>query len=211
MSAPLRRAEAGPWLQLLAVLGGTVAVAGYDIRLASAALVGFVAVWPPAVAWRPVATLAVLRAYVPFALLWFLLVAGYLRGMHAIGHAVQPQPMLQELAADGLAAPGAWRTLLGIVVLAPLAEEILFRGYLFTALVTTLPKWFAHTATAVLFGLAHGLDYAPPITVLALLFGWLRARHAALLPSVLAHAVHNGLTVLLVVLWPGILEAVYPK
>lgn len=211
MSAPPRRAEAAPWLQLLAVFGCTVALAGIDVRYALLALVGFVAVWPPAVPWRPAAALAVLRAYVPFAVLWFLFVAGYLRAMHALGHAIDPQPMLSELARHGVAAPGAVPMMLGIVVLTPLAEEVLFRGYLFTALVTTLPKWCAHAATAVLFGLAHGLDYAPPIAVLALLFGWLRARHAALLPSVLAHAVHNALTVLLVVLWPGILEALYPR
>jgi uncharacterized protein len=206
-----RRAEAGPWYQLLAVFGCTFALAGYDLRLALAALVGFVAAWPPAVRWRPVAPWSVLRAYVPFAVLWFLAVAGYLRAMHAFGHPVAPQPMLRELAAHGLSAPGAWLTLLGIVVVAPLAEEVLFRGYLFTALITTLPRWLAHTATALLFGIAHGPDYALPIAVLALLFGWLRERHRALWPSVLAHALHNGLTVLLVVTWPDILDTLYPQ
>ncbi|MBL8729209.1 MAG: CPBP family intramembrane metalloprotease [Planctomycetes bacterium] len=210
MTAP-RRAQAGPWLQLLAVVACTFALAGYDLRLAAVALVGFVAVWPPAVAWRPVAALAVLRVYLPFALLWFVAVTGYLQALRAIGHAVAPQPMLQELAAHGFAAPEVWPTILGIVVVGPLAEEVLFRGYLFTALVTTLPAWVAHGATAVLFGLAHGLDYALPIAVLALLFGWLRARHRALWPPVLAHMVHNGLTVSVVLLWPEILDALYPR
>jgi membrane protease YdiL (CAAX protease family) len=209
MSGP-RRVPAGPWLQLLAVFGCTLVLAGQDVRLAAAALVGFVAIWPPAVAWRPVAALAVLRVYLPFALVWFGLVAGYLRLMHALGHPVAAQPMLSELAAHGLAAPGAWLVVLGIVVVGPLAEEILFRGYLFTALAATLPAWVAHLVTAVLFGLAHGFDYALPIAVLALLFGWLRARHRALWPCVLAHMVHNGLTVVLVLCWPGILDAMYP-
>lgn len=209
MSAP-RRAEAGPWLQLLCLLGCTFALAGFDPRWSAAALLGFVVVWPPAVAWRPVAALAVLRVYVPFAAVWFVAVAGYLHTMHALGHTVAPQPMLTELAANGLDGPGAWLVLFGIVVVAPLAEEVLFRGYVFTALHTTLPAWVAHTVTAVLFGLAHGLDYAMPIAVLALLFGWLRARHRALWPAVLAHMVHNGVTVLLVLLWPRILDALYP-
>ena len=100
---------------------------------------------------------------------------------------------------------------LAVVLLAPFFEELLFRGYLFTALLTVLPMWAVQLVTATAFGLVHGLDYALPIAVLALLFGWLRARYQALLPSMFAHAVHNGITVVVTLSWPQHLDLLYPR
>jgi hypothetical protein len=210
MSPPRRARLAEPLLQLLAA-AALLVLASFDQEWAVLGLVGLVAVWPPRVAWRPVAAAAVLRSYLLFAVPWFLAVVGYLRALHALGHPVPPQPMLSELATHGIAAPGAWLLVAGIVVVAPLAEEVLFRGYLFTGLRTVLSERATEVATAALFGLAHGPAYALPIAALALLFGRLRLRHGALLPSVLAHAVHNGITVLLALLWPGLFDLMYPR
>ncbi len=101
--------------------------------------------------------------------------------------------------------------MLTIVVLAPVFEEIVFRGYVFGALRTLMPPVATQLLTAVLFGLAHGWQYAFPIGVLALLFGWLRARYDALLPAIVAHAVHNGLTVGVTLAWPETLTWMYPS
>lgn len=201
---------ASPLRDLAAAAGvadpGMVAFGGCGLLLVALTLV-----LPPDVPWRPLRPLPVLRAYVPFALGWVLLVVLYLRVAHWLGLAVQVQPQLLQLAEHGTAAPGFWLLVAGIVVVAPLAEEVLFRGYLLGTLLQAVPRWPAQLLTAAAFGLVHGLAYALPIAILGLLFGWLRVRYNALWPSVLAHAVHNGLTVTLALLWPAHLDLLYPR
>ena len=98
-----------------------------------------------------------------------------------------------------------------IVVLAPICEEIVFRGYLFRALGTTMPMWATQLVTATLFGLVHGVGHALPIGVLSLLFGYLRQRYGSIWPSMLAHIVHNGITLVLFCSWPGLLDLFYNR
>ena len=40
-------------------------------------------------------------------------------------------------------------------------------------------------------------------------FGWLRERYDSLAPAFVAHALHNGLILSLVMTWPQLLDAVY--
>jgi membrane protease YdiL (CAAX protease family) len=204
---------APPLLQLAVV--ATVAAAAYlgwvPMQAGLGALTVLAVLWPPRVPWGAPAVGAVLRRYLPFAVAWLAFLVVYLQAMHAFGHPVPVQPNLREFAAHGTAAPGFALWCLLIVVVAPLAEETLFRGYLWTGFASAAPRWFAHVATAALFGLVHGWDYALPIAVLGAFFGWLRASKGALLPCVVAHATHNALTVLITVLWPGHLELLYPQ
>ena len=166
-------------------------------------------VWPPMVPLLPVRAGAVLRAYLPWVAVWLLFALAYLRAMAALGSPVEPQSSLRELVGNGVAAAGFWPSVVVVVVLAPVLEEFVFRGYLFTALRQVAPRALAHLVTAALFGLAHGLGHALPIAFLSLLFGHLRERHGALLPAMLAHALHNGLTVAVFVCWPELLDLFY--
>ena len=211
MSARPAVADLAPALQLLAALGCVLVISLGQMLIGLVLLAMLVIAWPPAVPWRPVAARFVLLVYVPFAVVWLAGVALYLKVAHELGHTVPVQERLEQIARQGTSTPHLLWLCLGIVFVAPLAEEVLFRGYLFTALLRVLPSWATQLATAVLFGLVHGLPYALPIAGLALLFGWLRARHAALLPCVLAHTVHNGLTVAITLSWPQHLELLYPK
>lgn len=198
-------------VQSLVVLAIVAVLFWVDQQVGLLGLLVMVVVWPPAVRWRPLPVLRVLRAYAPFAAVWLGLTIGYLQVMHGVGWSVLPQPALERLAESGLATPGFALSVLGIVVLAPVFEEVVFRGYLFCALATVLPPVATQLLTAALFGLVHGLDYALPIGTLALLFGWLRTRYQSLLPSIFAHAVHNGLTVAITIAWPASLELIYPR
>lgn len=174
--------------------------------LASVALVALLA-WrlPTAMPLRPVRALAALRSYGTWVVPWIGLLVGYLWLVP-----VQAQPPLDYLAAAEFARPGFWAVVVAITVGAPLAEEIVFRGYLQGALQRPLGNGGAIAASAVVFGLAHGASYAFPIGVLGLLFGWL-AVHRGLGAAMLAHALHNGLTVAVTVLWPESLDLIYRR
>jgi hypothetical protein len=156
--------------------------------------------------WRPV-----LAGYGPFALGWVALTVGYLALMRSLGQPVEAQTALRYLAAGEFDRPGYWLVALGVVVAAPLAEEIVFRGYLQGALHRVLSPRAAILLVAALFGLAHGLQYALPTGLLGAWFGWLAWRRGSLLPAIAGHVLHNGLMVALVALWPRCLELLYPR
>jgi membrane protease YdiL (CAAX protease family) len=78
--------------------------------------------------------------------------------------------------------------------LAPLAEEVAFRGYLLSALRTHLRPGAAIAASSVLFAAMH-LDPVrfPAVLFLGIFLGWLAWRSGSLWPAVAAHAANNGL------------------
>jgi hypothetical protein len=82
-------------------------------------------------------------------------------------------------------------------VLAPLFEEVLFRG---TLLPVVAQRWGGPVGvlvSAAVFALAHlSLSEGIPLFVLGIGLGWLRWRSGRLAPSVLMHALWNGLTLL---------------
>jgi membrane protease YdiL (CAAX protease family) len=83
------------------------------------------------------------------------------------------------------------------IVLAPLFEETLFRGVLLPVLGQRLGGGWAVLLSAALFAAAHlSIGEFVPLLVLALGLGWLRWQSGRLLPSVLMHALWNGLTFL---------------
>ena len=134
-----------------------------------------------------------------------------LTAVRACGGVVPPQDFLGYLARADVARPGFWLVVIGVTVAAPVAEEIAFRGYLQGAMLCLLPRWPAIAVVAVVFGLVHTLPYALPISLLGGLFGWLATRHGSLLPAILAHALHNTLTVVVTVVWPETLDLLYPR
>lgn len=86
-----------------------------------------------------------------------------------------------------------------VTFVGPLIEELAYRGLGFS-LLAPYGVWVAITATALLFGLSHGLLVALPIlTAFGAVLGWLRARMDSIYPSVVLHAAFNGVTLLLAV------------
>lgn len=86
-------------------------------------------------------------------------------------------------------------TILATVVLAPITEEVIFRGLIFSRLERAMPGWLAAVLSALAFGLCHGqpvwMAYA---FVLGLVFAFLRLRTGSILPSMLAHFIFNGIS-----------------
>ena len=83
--------------------------------------------------------------------------------------------------------------------LAPLAEELAFRGLLYGWIEGRWGVRPAFTVSAIAFAAAHfdpTFAYMVAVLPLALLFSWLRWRTNSLLPSLVAHIVNNTFAVL---------------
>src|SRR5204863_6927257 len=142
------------------------------------------AAWrPPGLPRRPLrAGFAAVR-YVPFVIVWTGVLLGYLALARQVGLAVPPQPALEYLAGRPLHRPGFWIVVAGVTVGAPVAEEIVFRGYLQPALMCMFRPWLAVALTAAAFGAVHTLPYALPVGLLGAFFGMLAARSGSLGPA----------------------------
>lgn len=88
---------------------------------------------------------------------------------------------------------GAFVAFFAVVTLvAPVAEELTYRGLGFT-LLAPYGTAAAVLGTGVLFALAHGLVAGLPVlTVFGVAVAWLRARTGSVYPGMLLHAVFNG-------------------
>lgn len=105
----------------------------------------------------------------------------------------------QEL---GFSAPTQFEAVLvfmALVVLAPLAEELLFRGFMFTGLRKRLPFWAAAIIVSLVFGLAHlQLNVAIDVFLLSLFLCYLREKTNSLWPAISLHALKNGVAYLFI-------------
>jgi membrane protease YdiL (CAAX protease family) len=103
----------------------------------------------------------------------------------------------RELTGKGTGVGGALVLLVLLAVIAPLVEELLFRGLLLGWLVTRMPQWAALVVTSVVFAAAHlQLVQFPGLVVAGLTFGYLVLRTGRLGPAIAAHMAFNATTVL---------------
>lgn len=84
------------------------------------------------------------------------------------------------------------------VVLAPLSEEILFRGFLFGGLRKSLPFWVAALIPSVIFGSLHlvgatNVAVALQLAVLGVIFCFLYERTNSIWPAIGLHGLNNAL------------------
>jgi membrane protease YdiL (CAAX protease family) len=124
------------------------------------------------------------------------IVAGVVTGGAIVGVAI--------LSGQPLGAEVGWNKALLAIVLGPVAEEVIFRGYLMTGalvlarrLISSNYAAYSVVGVAVPFSIAHLTTDG--ITVIQLcciastgcLYGFLRLRHRSTVASTLAHAVYN--------------------
>lgn len=90
-----------------------------------------------------------------------------------------------------------------LVILAPFAEELLFRGYLLGKLLKYTPAWAAVLITSLLFGVAHA-SWAVGIDVFALsiILSSLRLITGNIWSSVVLHMIKNGIAFYLLFINP---------
>ena len=81
-----------------------------------------------------------------------------------------------------------------LVIIAPLAEEIIFRGFLFGKLKRAVPVWAAMLITSMVFGAIHGQwNVAIDVFALSLIMCGLREITGSIWAGVLLHMLKNGL------------------
>lgn len=84
-----------------------------------------------------------------------------------------------------------------VALVAPVVEELVFRGLGFTAVGSVFGPVVAILVTGIAFGLAHGLLEALPILALfGIVLGWLRHRTGSVYPAMALHAIFNGVALI---------------
>jgi uncharacterized protein len=118
----------------------------------------------------------------------------------------QPPPVGPAEQAIALLEP--WLVVLAIVVFAPIAEELFFRGIVFNAWLREAGRRRAYVGSAALFAVIHfSLVSLLPIFLLGLALAWVYQRTGSLLASIAMHATVNGISVIVALaLRYGILE-----
>ncbi|MEO1696946.1 MAG: type II CAAX endopeptidase family protein [Planctomycetota bacterium] len=140
-------------------------------------------------------TFASVARYLASAPLLLALTSGIGLAYHLAGS----EPPAQEVAVDiqENLEQHLLLVVLFAVVLQPLFEEILFRGFLLELGVARFGVPLAILVTSLLFGLAHGAAAAPVTAFLGAVFAWIKLRTGSLWAPFLAHALHNGSQILL--------------
>jgi len=96
-----------------------------------------------------------------------------------------------------------------LVVIAPLSEEILFRGYLYGKLRGKMPLWMAMLLTSALFGLVHGQwNVALDVFALSMVLCSLREITGNIWAGVLLHMLKNSLAFYILFINPGLLHTI---
>jgi hypothetical protein len=103
---------------------------------------------------------------------------------------------------------GGWVAVLMASLIAPMVEEMLFRGIILRSFLNQYRRWPSIFGSALLFGLSHMNVYQGVVAFIGgIVMGWLYERTRSLWPSILLHAGYN--TALMVelsqdnVIWPA--------
>ena len=91
-----------------------------------------------------------------------------------------------------------------IAILAPLAEEIVFRGAIVGRLAQVAKnRWAAILVSALLFALVHGNPVQMPHAfVIGVFLGWLFLRTGSIIPGVVFHWMNNTIAYFLTLFMP---------
>jgi len=83
-------------------------------------------------------------------------------------------------------------------LLAPVLEEMFFRGIILRSFLQQYPRWASIAGSALIFGAVHmNLYQFAAATILGLFLGWLYQRSRSLLPCIALHAAYNTVLVVM--------------
>jgi uncharacterized protein len=116
-----------------------------------------------------------------------------------------------QVASQSLSTAGWLISVAFAVVVAPITEELLFRGLLFRSIRDRAGFWVGAIVSAVVFGLAHYEPDAWQNTLLlqstmvftGLALAWIYQRRGNLLPCIAAHMMFNAIGITLIFTFRG--------
>lgn len=104
----------------------------------------------------------------------------------------------QDVGFANLAGIEVPLTFLVLVILTPIAEELLFRGVIFTGFRNKMPFWLAAILVSLLFALAHWQpNVAIDVFAMSLISCYIREKSGSLWPSIYLHVFKNALAFIL--------------
>jgi membrane protease YdiL (CAAX protease family) len=106
-------------------------------------------------------------------------------------------PPEQEDIADSF-GPVPVQILL-VVLGASIAEELLFRGFLFGGLREKLPRWVAALIAGAIFGSLHaltGISAVPPLIAFGVILCLLYEKTGSIVPGIILHVLNNSAALL---------------
>jgi len=144
------------------------------------------------------------KGALPFAVraagaLWLLSIS--VNALQSLFSGPNPQSILVSLGAHS-GVPAFVLDLLTGAVVAPFAEELLFRGLIYGGLAQRYPGWLAAVFSALLFALLHGVGVLVPIFVLGLGLAYVYQRTGTLWAPILTHSLVNAVSLALLFLAP---------
>lgn len=150
-----------------------------------------------AVSWRtlgfrrPRASHLYLLVPLVFALDW-----GFAAAYHYVVSLFGPEALIPEQEyIEEMFEEAPFKPLLyfDIVVITPIVEEMLFRGFVLASLTLSLGNLKGMAVASALFALGHlDLDLMPPFFVSGMLIAWLYMRTGSLWPPIAMHALTNA-------------------
>ena len=100
---------------------------------------------------------------------------------------------------------GIYGAILKVAILAPIVEELIFRGVIMHGLIRNYSKFTAVLVSALLFALFHLNPWQFPATfILGLVLGILMLRTRNIFLCILGHAINNGLVLISMQFWSEI-------
>lgn len=106
-----------------------------------------------------------------------------------------------QAAEQAIALVDPWVVVVAFVIMAPIAEEVFFRGVVFNAWLREGGRRWAFIGSSGLFALIHlSLVLLVPLFLLGLVLAWVYQRTGNLLAPIAMHATVNGISVVLALL-----------
>lgn len=148
-----------------------------------------------------------LRSQGWIVLVWSAIVGiGTIIPSQALQEHLPPLPdMLRQTMMGVMNSPLGY---LCIAILAPLSEEIVFRGAIERQLLTSVRPFWAIVISAVLFALVHvNPAQMPHAFIIGLILGWMYYRTGSILPGLALHWANNTVAYLVIRLAPQYADA----
>jgi membrane protease YdiL (CAAX protease family) len=148
--------------------------------------------------FRSFSTLTALKYLMAYPFYYFgiiLLIVAVVLGVVAVfGHSLTPE---QIAPSPNTATEVHWITILLAVVIAPILEEIVFRGILLPALVSRKGWIKGSIYSSLIFSAVHG-PAAPIIMIFSLYLSRMYYRTRSIIPGIILHMIHNAVVTLVI-------------